>query len=462
LLALLGLVGAFWYRSAAADRELRAAITEAERLAPPWRLDDVEAARAVIPDARSSAPAVLAAKRLLPPRWPAWEWPTPGEDRANGPAAKRAALEESFQNLPPQQPLNAEQIAALRAEMKRAGPALVEARKLADLPEGRYLIRYSPDFLGTLVPHVQDVREVASLLAYDVLLRAQDGDADGALASCRAILNDARSIGDEPLSISQLVRIACRAIAVDKVQRALARGEPSEAALLQLQQLLKKEGPEPLLLLVARGERAGFDQLMEAVEAGKIKLSGRDLAMVAGLSGGHQAGPTATETLALRLGVSVKTQRTAMLRYMNRVVEIAQLPVAQQVPQLKQLEATAKDRPVLVRLLAPAMSKIAESCQRSQVQLRCAIVAVAAERYRRARGQWPDSLEALRGTGHLREVPADLYDGRPLRLRRLADGIVVYSVGPDGKDNGGRLDFKSPVAPGTDLGFRLWDTARRR
>jgi hypothetical protein len=462
VLPVLGLVGAFFYYAAAADWELRAAIAEADRLGPPWRLEDVEAARAVLPDARNSAVAAMAAKRLLPNRWPAWEWPLPGEDRFNGPGAKRAALQESFQDLQPQQPLNEEQIATLRAELQRAGPALAEARKLAGLPEGRYPIRYSPDFLGTLVPHAQDAREIARLLAYDVLLRAQDGDADGALASCRAILNDARSIGDEPLGISQLVRIACRITAVDKAQRALARGEPSEAALLQLQQLLEKEEPGPLLLIVARGERAGQDRFMEAVQTGQVKLSGRELTMAAGLGGAPQAGPSAAETLALRSPAFRKRQRAAVLRYLTRAVEIAKLPPEQRRPQLKQWEAAAKDQPVFVRLLAPALGKIADACERSQVQLRCAIVAVAAERYRRARGQWPDKLEALKEAGYLREVPTDLYDGRPLRLRRRDDGVVVYSVGPDGEDNGGRLDFKNPVAPGMDLGFRLWDTAARR
>jgi hypothetical protein len=96
------------------------------------------------------------------------------------------------------------------------------------------------------------------------------------------------------------------------------------------------------------------------------------------------------------------------------------------------------------------------------VQFRCAIVALAAERYRRARGQWPETLEALAAVGYLKQVPTDVFDGRPLRWRRLDDGAVVYSVGPDGQDNGGKLDPKNPAAPGTDVGIRLWDVARRR
>lgn len=56
----------------------------------------------------------------------------------------------------------------------------------------------------------------------------------------------------------------------------------------------------------------------------------------------------------------------------------------------------------------------------------------------------------------------DPFDGKPLRYRRLTDGVVVYSVGSNLSDDGGDLT----VPPGgmtdpLDIGFRLWDVARR-
>jgi hypothetical protein len=48
-----------------------------------------------------------------------------------------------------------------------------------------------------------------------------------------------------------------------------------------------------------------------------------------------------------------------------------------------------------------------------------------------------------------------------LRRKRLPDGLVIYSVGPDLTDNGGTLNRQNPIAPGDDLGFRLWDVAQR-
>jgi hypothetical protein len=39
---------------------------------------------------------------------------------------------------------------------------------------------------------------------------------------------------------------------------------------------------------------------------------------------------------------------------------------------------------------------------------------------------------------YLDRVPADPFDGAPLRYRLLNSGYVIYSAGPDGQDNGGR------------------------
>jgi hypothetical protein len=41
-------------------------------------------------------------------------------------------------------------------------------------------------------------------------------------------------------------------------------------------------------------------------------------------------------------------------------------------------------------------------------------------------------------------APADRFSGEPLRYRVLADGFVVYSVGPDGADDLG--DTQKDVA----------------
>jgi hypothetical protein len=464
VLPLGAIVGTLFYQSyedRKNEREAEAeAIAETERLDPHWRLEDVEAGRAVVPAERNSGDVAMAAKREMPKHWPVWEWP----EKVGAPEAviKRQDLRESFWNLAPQEQLNDEQIAALRSEMERAGRALDQARKLADLSEGRYPITYSDDWVGTLLPHLPDAREIANLLAWDVVLRAQDGDADGALESCRGIVNTGRSMGDEPFLISEQVRIAIRAIALDKTERALAQGQPSEAALAELQKLLEKEEAERLTVNAIRGERAGFDHFLEAIQTGKKTLTDHELRDLAepGPFSAYDRGQT--DAVDLRTPGLIPSQRAAMLRYMNQGAEIAKLPPEEQPKQFALWDAARKDQPPLVQLFAPALSKTFAAEQRNRAQLRCAAAALATERYRLKNGDWPRGWDALVTAECLRDEPIDPYDGKPLRMKRVEDRLVIYSVGPEGGANGGNYRRMNQTPKGKDIAFRLWDVGKRR
>jgi hypothetical protein len=115
-------------------------------------------------------------------------------------------------------------------------------------------------------------------------------------------------------------------------------------------------------------------------------------------------------------------------------------------------------RPPFVRWLTPDYARLFSRFAYDEARARCALAAVAAERHRLARGDWPASLAVLG------PLPDDPFTGQPLLLKRLADGLVVYSVGFDGADDGGALvtyDFDPTLRPGTDIGFRLWDVPQR-
>src|SRR5438876_11774909 len=99
----------------------------------------------------------------------------------------------------------------------------------------------------TLLPHVQKARELVVLLEYDASLAALEGDPDRGIRAARAGLVIARSIGEEPFLISQLVRIACARIAVQSAIQVLAWGQPTEG-LAELQAELRNEADLPWLL----------------------------------------------------------------------------------------------------------------------------------------------------------------------------------------------------------------------
>jgi hypothetical protein len=427
-----------------ADADLQEALAEADRLDPGWRFEAIHAKRAKVPDAENGALHVETVAKQIPKGWAA------AED-----------FSVLFEELAPESRLGEYQVKRLRQELAKAAAALAEARKLKDFPRGRFAVTYTDDWISTQFPTVQDARRVAGLLNHDALLRAEEGDADGALESCRATLNCGRAVGDEPALISQLVRMACRAIAVGKVERVLAQGEPSAPALRELLRALREEESEPLLLTGLRGERAGLDRLMEAIQTGKIPPEQVDLRFM--------FTERMQEPVKLRLSApAVKHERAALLRHLTQVVEAAKLPPTQQAKEFQKLEsqvrglATSGGEMRFVWLLSPAYARLGETQQRSQAQLRCTILAVATELYRRERGAWPEALAALVAAGYLDAAPEDPYDGKPLRWRRTREGVAAYAVGPDLTDNGGKGVLANVTETGTDLVFRLWDVGLRR
>ncbi len=336
-------------------------------------------------------------------------------------------------------------------------PALDEARKLAKMPRGRHHIVYERNTLETRLNDQQEARRIAILLAYDALRYSQIGDGKNALISCRAALNAGRSLGDEPITISQLFRTACVVSACQTIERTLAQSEPPPDELSALQHALEVEDAYADLLIIMRGERAMGNALFEAVENGDVSLNG--------LVGVRWSWLDYALISIWRM--DTYKDHVLMLSLMARAVADAQLPMHEQIEAERQLDqeiqaVRALPRPpLLTGLLMSPMTKRGEYSRRKHACIRCTTAALAAERYRRERGEWPGTLKKL-CPKYLTAEPLDPFDGQPLRYHRLDDGVVVYSVGHDTVDDGGNLDREHPNQPGVDNGFRLWDVAKRR
>jgi hypothetical protein len=92
---------------------------------------------------------------------------------------------------------------------------------------------------------------------------------------------------------------------------------------------------------------------------------------------------------------------------------------------------------ILAKMEFPAFSKAPVRFAHIQAGVDLARVACALERYRLARGQYPDALDTL-APQFITEPPHDIINGQPLHYRRTSDGqFVLYSIGWDEKDDGG-------------------------
>jgi hypothetical protein len=74
--------------------------------------------------------------------------------------------------------------------------------------------------------------------------------------------------------------------------------------------------------------------------------------------------------------------------------------------------------------------------------MQLAATAIAVQRYRQKHGKLPESLKQLVPES-LGEVPADPFDGKPLRYVVRGEEAVLYSVGPNRRDDGGKAGEQS-------------------
>ena len=130
----------------------------------------------------------------------------------------------SSTNIPPPVQFADDLSKQLSAELKTVENAVLGSRKLFDYPRGRFAIKYTPDWISTLLEEQQNSRAVANLLVLDSYRAIQQPQLDQSWRAARALFNIGRAFEDEPILISQLIRLAMQGLAIQCLERSLAHG----------------------------------------------------------------------------------------------------------------------------------------------------------------------------------------------------------------------------------------------
>lgn len=466
-LLVIGLGGSYAWTRLASNRDLELALAETDKLDPYWRLEDIEARRRPLPPPKENGfeQALLAASLKPTGRWPDPQFPQFDSD----PAYQRlvmGAMRQRLNQKPGLTPvlLCDEEARALRSELERARTFIVEARKMADLPNG-----HSPTLVPragaglTVPPRYISLLDVAKMLGPDVRVRLYDGDISGALVDVRACLNISHALEEEPTLMAQLVLRVVDLLAVSYLETVLAGGFLSESVLSEFQKQVALHAEFPAIYQGMRGQRAYFDNLLERAQTGEI--SREQLQAELGPSTPGISIPVRLARLLqfMLLYGDLAGARASALHVSNELMSIGLLPPQERFKATQAFAAKAQTSaswwakrqfgaPLYIKYFADELGPIA-------VQM-CAITAIAVERFRLANNRWPDSLEELTPK-YLKAVPTDPFSGKPLRFVRKGTVFIVYSIGERQRSDGGTVaDDGSLHRP--DQGFVLHDPAARR
>lgn len=441
VLALLLLlpVGYHLFRQHDRRERLRATLAELDRTAPGWRMHDIQKQRVAPPPGQNGAEIIESALRI---------GPTGG-----------VGVQLDDWRLLPNQTLTPRQATRLRAELSKFANRLQEARTLRRYPDGQFAVTIAPDFISTLLPHVQHVRETGHLLLMDAVWQAQQGNFDLAAEDLHAAVNAGNTLRAEPFLISQLVRLAMLRSACTTLERVLAQGQMRGETLERLQRLLEQQDAAEAWYEAIAGERAGLHETFKHLAHNQLQVS-----YLRSLTNGNGRTGWLARLSDLNAGMTVTSSHEFLLHHLTAIMETQRLPLAERHAQLDKIFSEVAAAPELASvLLSPSWRRTADAFAREEAQLRSAEAGLAAERFRQQQGRWPKNLAELTPP-FLSKTPLDPYDGAPLRFRTTKDGIVIYSVGPEHTFDGTSRDAGVPAenGPQTLYEFRLWNVDQRR
>lgn len=309
----------------------------------------------------------------------------------------------------------------------------------------------NPPAIGILLPSLGEFRKFSHLLILDCMLAREQSDGPRIAKNIRTILGMAEHTRELPFLISDLVAIALATRACEEIHEVLHHTPDllSQQELIALAHSLSAFPRDKDEIVRYASEASIFDDTLQRVYTDDGRGNGRVTAkgmrfmheIISGPDAHTQRGladPIATAMLADR--ASMKREYDAL---MAAAIAAARRPLwTWSGDPGEHIDARTSDflwrqRYAIIADLIAAVGKAASAAHRYTQTRDATLVAIAVTLSKRRTGAYPASLESL-VPDLLPAIPPDVFDGEPIRYT-LIDGLpVIYSVGVDRKDDGGR------------------------
>jgi hypothetical protein len=366
----------------------------------------------------------------------------------------------------------------LAAELEQNSTVLADIRGLLGATKFSFNLNYKEGF-NLMLPQLAKAKGISQRLSAATLCDLHSGRLKEAAANLDALIRLPEVFREEPLVISQLVRIAMSAIALGPTWEALQADGWTDEQLAGLQKNWESLEFLHALERAIEMERAMGIEMFERLRRSSAERKQMFSDGIFGAPGGPPA-PLAPSTAsdvpeyALELGKRTLSstgsfaRETAWLwlwschderRYLEMIQTMLEIPreVRRKGSLTASLSRTRIDsqrlfqsgdlgspKYFLALQLAPALEKASLKAARLETQREMAVAAIALMRYQLRHHESARALAAL-VPEFLSSVPRDFMDGKELRYRTNADGtFLLYSVNEDGKDDGGD---PRPVSP---------------
>jgi hypothetical protein len=332
------------------------------------------------------------------------------------------------------EPLDADK----RTEIERLLEQDIVQKAFSIIEQGtqRRLCRFDHDYtagINMLLPNLSEMRNLARILGAKAYLEAEAGRPDASWKLVQTQLRFADAMRNEPILITQLVRFAMIRTSCETIQKLCEAAPPNAEQYRSVEGLLSDYENHTPLVLALDGERLLLGEwAFNALRNGSVK----DVTASAGDESG-------LGEVLLSLYAAFKplllADHAAYVRIMGEFTQSAQ-------QSYSPIEASAMDRKieqtrsrlhVVTNMLVPAIIRVKILYGELIAKIHITRAGLAVLQDKKIRGAFPQTLENL----NLKDI-SDPFSNGPLLYRANPNGFILYSIGPDQKDNNGKTKEK--------------------
>lgn len=314
-----------------------------------------------------------------------------------------------------------------QALLKKNGEAL---RRLRRAFAHEYREPPIPPSFDVPLPYYARFRELARLLAFESEVKAAQGDAFGAVNSGIDAIRLGTDIPRGSAMIGRLVGIACESVGRKRLWPVLHRLDAEQARAASRRMLTLAERRTPLWKSFEE-EKTWNQEILRDWHRNPETFNPSDFGTEGGEASGEE-GASSASPAGPWLSWMLRQAMVNYSDYMDRSIALLRQPYPEQGPPPE------VPGDVLTSVLAPATIPASSRDTNSRTQNLLLVIAFALQSYKSEYGTYPKDLSALIPE-HLPVLPEDPFATEgTFKYRRSGNAYRLYSVGPDGEDNGGK------------------------
>lgn len=324
---------------------------------------------------------------------------------------------------------------ALLPWLEQNAPAIAALREGARKDDCMFPLLKEPGvaMMNLLLPHLSTMRSLARLLTIQGKYFESQGKYREALDNYLLIARAGCHVSKEPILISGLVGVALDAISAKAIEECILRHDfETETLTGLLEKLQAAPSAGENYRVVISGEKAFGMSVVDDLFENRVSLGD--------ILGSRPSLRVALPTKGMKLLGLKAIMKSDFRKYWNWMDEWNNLPdhIALR-PENMRADEIIEELPAwsLAKMLVPAISRARIAFVRDKAVRSILHAEIALQVCRNQKGQYPESLAALKGI--LEDIPVDPFTNEPLRYKRTEDGFVVYSVNENLVDDGGEI-----------------------